>query len=366
MDNDNPKNIIEFLFAQRADANKELLIRTNPAGIILEIIGNPRHFSRTNLKPDMPVTGYFPFLNTFFPVTKAKQTSLPRVNWEKLYMDMQLVCDQNLESWILFSDVTEEVNEVEENIQHDNDFTLKHNSKIKHFSFDNPFGDLNLFDIVTFLKTKEDKFVPLGIIPSWFEQYFPQLISTKSTEDLLETFPYLEVFLPHAKSFWETKKESLSGSDMWIENPVGEIELHLRAFATNKNENNYLLIRLLDHDDIPVSQRTIQKAREHQLLYEKLKKAEKKLQQLLYYKDKFVSIVSHDLRSPMASVVSIAEMLLTDQQLLSTMSDFNREIMQSMKEELLRLLEYNDRLYHWANLELGISNSNRKKYRLTS
>jgi signal transduction histidine kinase len=193
----------------------------------------------------------------------------------------------------------------------------------------------------------------LGTAPDWAEKFFPEIAGAWKGIDLIEIFPYLSVFLPEAHTYWESARETLLGSDMWIESPVAGTELHLRAFAVSKNDNHFLLVRLIEEDDIPVSQRTVQKAREHQLLYEKLQKAEKELKQLLYYKDKFVSIVSHDLRSPMASVVSIAEMLLTDDELMASMSDFNREMLVSMKEELERLLEYNNRLYHWSNLELG-------------
>ncbi len=352
MSENKPENIVELLFyKRRPDTTNEMLIKVNPNGKIEEALGNTQYFSQTKIKPGIVVSEVFPFLSTFLPPAEPNPVNLPRINWGKLYVDVQIVAVKNLETWILFSDVTHEVRDVEENIQQDNDFALKHHTK--QLPFENPFGNLHLFDVASFLKTKEDKFIPLGANPHWLEHYFPQLDSTNTTENILETFPYLEVFLPEAESFWKTNGETLMGSDMWIESPSDNMELHIRAFAANKNGNHYLLIRLLDHDDIPISQRTIQKAREHQLLYEKLEKAEKQLKLLLYYKDKFVSIVSHDLRSPLASVVSIAEMLLTDKDLLSSMSDFNREMLQSMKEELLRLLEYNSRLYHWSNLELG-------------
>jgi signal transduction histidine kinase len=351
MSENKPENMVELLFNQRSGTNKEILIKVNPDGKIAEVLGNHQHFSHSGVKPGITVSETFPFLNIFFPATEPNSVNLPHINWGKLYVNVQILTGENLETWILFSDVTHEVREVEENIQQDNNFALKH--KIKKLPFENPFGNLHLFDVASFLKTKEDKFIPLGNSPLWLERYFPQLGSTINAQAILETFPYLEVFFPEAESFWKTEEETLMGSDMWIESPSDNVELHIRAFAANKNRNHYLLMRLLDHDDIPISQRTIQKAREHQLLYEKLEKAEKELKLLLYYKDKFVSIVSHDLRSPMASVVSIAEMLLTDKELLSSMSDFNREMLQSMKEELLRLLEYNNRLYHWSNLELG-------------
>ena len=346
---DKLQDIVRFLFVQRPDKQREVLVKTDTAGKILEISGNKSRFSPL-LNPEVPLPEVFPFLSAYFPVATPQTTDLPHIAWEHLFLHVRIFSNRDTGTWVLLSDVTEAVEEMQGPIQKNNDFVLKNTSR---FTFENPFGNLHLFHVASFIKTKEGKFMPLGAAPGWVEKFFPQITGAEQGLDLIEIFPYLSVFLPEAQTFWDAREETLQGSDMWIETPVSGTELHFRAFATSQNDNHYLLIRLLDYDDIPVNQRTIQKAREHQLLYEKLQKAEKKLKQLLYYKDKFVSIVSHDLRSPMASVVSIAEMLLTDDELMASMSDFNREMLVSMKEELERLLEYNNRLYHWSNLELG-------------
>jgi signal transduction histidine kinase len=51
--------------------------------------------------------------------------------------------------------------------------------------------------------------------------------------------------------------------------------------------------------------------------------------------------------------LGIAEMLTNDEDFLDKLDDFNREMIMSIKEEMQRLLDYNDKLYHWSNLELG-------------
>jgi hypothetical protein len=335
-----PENIVQFLFNQRPENNREMLIKTDEEGIILEIIGGNDRFS-SHLSPGNALDKVFPFLNTFFPVTSTETIDLPRLAWDNLFLHFLIFKDNQLNTWVLVKDVTETVEEIQEQIQKNNDFNLKHNH---HFTFENPFGNLHLFHVASFIKTKEDKFMLLGVAPDWVEKFFPEITGARKGIDLIEIFPYLSAFLPEATTYWNESGETLLGSDMWIDSPVTGIELHFKAFATSKNDNHFLLVRLLENDDIPISQQTIQKAREHQLLYEKLQKAEKELKQLLYYKDKFVSIVSHDLRSPMASVVSATELLLTDDELMTSMSDFNREMLVSIKEELERLLEYNNRL----------------------
>jgi len=118
------------------------------------------------------------------------------------------------------------------------------------------------------------------------------------------------------------------------------------------DDKEYLLIRMLN-EDLLGEQDTIQKAREQQLAYEHLAKAKKELQELLDYKDKFVSIITHDLRSPIASVLGATEMLINDKELIDQIDNFNKEILIAMREEMNRMLDYNDKLYHWSNLELG-------------
>ena len=349
MDNVNAGDIAAFLFDRMSGPAKALLLKTDSEGRILQISGHIRHFS-SQLETGTLVSDVFPFLAAFPPVNEAASADLPHLMWEGRYLNVSVFREKNAVTWFLITDATGEVARMKPHIQKNNDFALEHK---KQAAFENPLGDLHLFGVAGFIQAGAGSFVPQGELPRWATRYFQTIEQNREGLNLTDVFPYLDVFLPEAEAHWKAEKETLLGSDMWIESPAPDVELHFRAFATTKNGNRYLLIRRLEDDDIPVSQRTIQKAREHQLLYEKLQKAEKKLKQLLYYKDKFVSIVSHDLRSPMASVVSIAEMLLTDDELLAVMSDFNREMLQSMKEELERLLEYNNRLYHWSNLELG-------------
>ena len=347
----NDENIIAFLLERLAGPAKTLLLKTDRKGEIVHVSGNKADFA------GLPETGrmvgdIFPFLGTFYPAgLPMKPADIPHLVWENRYLNVSVFRDENFATWFLITDATDEVARMKPYIQKNNVFALEHK---RQNTFDNPFGNLHLFSVACFIAAGDGKFLPQGKLPDWVAPYFPVIgQSGDGPAELTEIFPYLDVFMPEAENFWKAEKENLLGSDMWIESPAPGVELHFRAFATSKNGNHYLLIRRLEDDDIPISQRTIQKAREHQLLYEKLQKAEKELKQLLYYKDKFVSIVSHDLRSPMASVVSAAEMLLTDERLMSVISDFNREVLQSMKEELERLLEYNNRLYHWSNLELG-------------
>lgn len=66
-----------------------------------------------------------------------------------------------------------------------------------------------------------------------------------------------------------------------------------------------------------------------------------------------MSIISHDLRSPMGAVIGLTELLLADNSLTTKLDAGQLELLGDIRDEMYRLLDYNDKLYHWSNLELG-------------
>lgn len=233
-----PENIVQFLFSQRPENNREVLVKADDRGNILEITGSKDHFS-DRLEPGTSLHEIFPFLNAFFPVTGSETIDLPRLAWENLFLHFLIFKENDLYTWVLVTDETDEVAGMQEHIQRNNEFAFRHKSQ---FSFENPFGNLHLFQVASFIKTTEDRFIPLGALPRWAEKYFPAKSGAHKEVDLLEIFPYLSVFIPEAMAFWETAKETFLNSDMWIDIPGAGTEWHFRAYATNKNDNHYLLI----------------------------------------------------------------------------------------------------------------------------
>ncbi|MFZ4462953.1 MAG: sensor histidine kinase, partial [Bacteroidales bacterium] len=82
--------------------------------------------------------------------------------------------------------------------------------------------------------------------------------------------------------------------------------------------------------------------------------------ELLNFKDQFVSIISHDLRSPIGAVIGLTDLLLDDETLIKKLDQGQSELLSDIKNEMLRLLDYNDKLYQWSNLELGNFKVSRK------
>lgn len=55
----------------------------------------------------------------------------------------------------------------------------------------------------------------------------------------------------------------------------------------------------------------------------------------------------------MASVLGIADMFIEDEELLDKFDDFHKEMLIAISDQITKVLDYNNKLYHWSNLELG-------------
>lgn len=193
----------------------------------------------------------------------------------------------------------------------------------------------------------------------WFLKLFPDKERQLFYDDLSELFPYLDAFLPDAQQVWQSVENKHKDSELWTESTEDGDEIYLQAIAAKENDRKYLI---LGTHNLSSEQRRqlIQKARENSLAQEQLQKTEAKLRTLLQFKDQFVSVVSHDLRSPLAGVVNALDMMIKDEAFQNGLSDLGKEFMSEIKSELSKVLDYNQKLYHWSNLELGRFKLNKK------
>lgn len=94
----------------------------------------------------------------------------------------------------------------------------------------------------------------------------------------------------------------------------------------------------------------------------RIKHYEDSLKHLVKLKNQFVSIISHDLRSPFTSIIGFAQLLLND----ANLHDKNREFVQRIFNVAIRQLDYIEKLLNMTHLESGkfqlrIKNLNLKK-----
>ena len=93
---------------------------------------------------------------------------------------------------------------------------------------------------------------------------------------------------------------------------------------------------------------------------EELEKQKKELIELNATKDKFFSIIAHDLRSPISTLVSLCEILRTDADLLSGKE--THEILFSLHDLSGNYLKLLDNLLQWASIQTGKIMANPEKF----
>ncbi len=84
---------------------------------------------------------------------------------------------------------------------------------------------------------------------------------------------------------------------------------------------------------------------------ERLIKSSNELAELNALKDKFFSIIAHDLRNPISSYQSITELLLTDYYEFDDKEKI--EILKSMQETIIQVSDLLENLLNWANSQSG-------------
>jgi signal transduction histidine kinase len=95
---------------------------------------------------------------------------------------------------------------------------------------------------------------------------------------------------------------------------------------------------------------------------EELEKQKKELLELNATKDKFFSIIAHDLRSPISTLISLSEMLRTDIELLTV--NETHEILSSLHDLSKNHLKLLDNLLQWARVQTGRMEAKPEKFNL--
>ncbi len=356
-----PKNILEYLINELPPYTGLLIIKTDSEGNVIKHHGPHGEYLQYAPETDKPLHEYVPALYSMIPplVTPMVLNNI-KCHGEK-YSDIHIVDGDEDEYFIFFVDQNHMVKGLTEALQKINEDRL-HFERSKSNTYTQP-EIYKVFDDLILEPIDDSSAHVVPPLPRWYKEFFPGRISDPKI-NFIDTFPFLEVFLIEAEDFWNSDSDGKFKSGIWTESNNGR-EIFLNAFAIRSDGKKYIIIRK-NEEAVDSEQLGFQMAREQKLAYEKLEKAERKLKTLLEYKDKFVSIVSHDLRSPVSAVLGITDMLIRDETELSKLSDFYRDLILNIRDEMLRLLDYNDKLYHWSNLELGNFETVKKETSLLS
>ncbi|HOI32851.1 MAG: HAMP domain-containing sensor histidine kinase [Bacteroidales bacterium] len=305
-----------------------------------------------NKKPvkNIEIEALAPFLTGMIPPL-INPMVLPHVQIRtEHYAEIHIVEDELMHLWVFFVDQTRNAEQLQQLLQELNNERLNQHTTFSPLE-PNPFSAFHLLDFASFIYLNK-AYKPIGNQPVWIKELRQANLLNDSPVPMTEIFPFIEVFQYEAASCWDGKSDSKIESGIWEEETITGRKIYLKAIALQHRNNNYLLIKSVNREGKQDNQ-LIQKAREQKLTLDQLARTERELKKLLDFKDQFVSIVSHDLRSPIGAVIGIANLLLQDKDLLQKLNLKQKELLLDINDEMQRLLDYNDKLYHWSNLELG-------------
>jgi len=267
------------------------------------------------------------------------------------YAEIHIVEDEDQQFWVFFVDQTRSAEKLQQLLQEVNSARLKLIANEKYGKTENQFAAFHLLDYATFAY-KDKKYYPIGMMPSWIKELPGASTLNNESPDLVDFFPFIEVFQYEAADCWGSSLDGKVESGVWEEETITGRQVFLKATAIRFSQSNYLLISIINRKDKQDNQ-LIQKAREQRLTLDQLARTQNELKKLLNFKNQFVSIVSHDLRSPLGAVIGLSNLLLDDNDLMQKTNQNQTSLLNDIKEEMQRLLDYTDKLYHWSNLELG-------------
>lgn len=328
-----------------------VILHTNAEGELVNWFGPVENYFHKEPVQGMDIDDFTGiFVGMLPPLISPMVIPHVKVN-DHVYTELHLMSDENDDNWIFVLDQTRQVELIHPILQYYNEEKLNRSADGYQSSAKGTLSALYLLDYMSFEKT-HDGYRLLGLTPEWFSNIKAKLKFRENTVELHETFPYLDVFHFEVEELWNSEPDGKMVSGIWEEDDKRGGKIYLQALALRHEKRNYLLIKPLNRES-DLNDGFLQKAREQKLTLDQLAITEKKLKQLLGFKDQFVSIISHDLRSPIGAVIGLTDLLVSDHQLKDKLSPSQFELLADIRNEMLRLLDYNDKLFQWSNLELG-------------
>jgi len=333
-------------------AGSKLKIYTDKHGSIHGSEGDFTFFAGKEMEGGTLVTNYFHALEALIPPA-ITHLQLPNIEIrDGFYVNIE-IRDMGKGLIIQLADNSQSVASYREELQRNNEerFFAREN-KTEQISYEQMLSEsLYHLSAAIFEYIGKGRAQVSGKAPAWLKALHPE-IRSGIPFTLTDVFPFLETILADFEALIRKDINGSIVSEVWAEEEAGGNEKLMQCIAIVKNCTPWLVI--FTHETLLIRDREIlQKAREQRLYTDELKKARKELQNLLNFKDQFISIITHDIRSPVSSVVSATDLMLSDEDFRKAIRDLYLEFLETINKDMKHLLDYNEKLYYWSNLQLG-------------
>jgi signal transduction histidine kinase/CheY-like chemotaxis protein len=212
-----------------------------------------------------------------------------------------------------------------------------------------------LLDVAVFERTDTKKFLQCGQPPQWWLQFAPNFVDDVEF-DFLGLHPFLDNFLVDAEQVWDSTQPARVSSGIWQFNDNQGKEFLFESFALTDGVRKALAFReysqAAERNSIQQGrgiklERLRDAARRSQLEIE-LQAARVSADQLARAKSEFVATVSHEMRTPLTSILGLAELLGE-----SKLSEGQQTNLQELKAAAKSMLGIVGNLLDVARLESG-------------
>ena len=330
-------------------------LKIDPDGRILDAKGAQPNLGCLPQCGD-PVEIYFEAFTNMFPLNRPMEgtetTVIANVELKNQKIFNIYLLSSSTDTWIVFVETTEAVKQIKTLLQKYNEHILHSHGGRRSGETGWSIGLLQRLGFTCFEHIEGSYFRLLDKPAEWSYPVFRYLEVNAEYFDLVDHHPFLEVFLNEAKTFWEKRTENALQSGLWSEQDEEGNCYAVKAVACFTPFQKLLLLGPAENSAENV-QKLIQKARERSLDYEEMKKTQTTLKKMIAFKNQFVSIVSHDLRAPLASVITMLRLLVQGYIPRPDDTRNTKDFLQLAQSELEKVLDYNQKIYDWTNLELG-------------
>ena len=280
----------EYIEKQGIQGKKNISILVDRSGKIISLAGFSFDIGLVRPLAGSNIGDFHPVFEALFPIDSGPLV-LPNVETKPgTYFDIHLLPSEKI-CWILFEEKTKVIEDIRRDLQQRNEENFSREKRHQDETILNGF--IGRLDYLVFKEGLEGEWQAIGEAPAWSHFFIPDHYRLISSSQLCELFPFLETLFQDRNGSAQ-KKDEISG--IWTEQQNGET-FHFRAGFMGLSSERLFFIKKL-HPQFEANQEMIQVARNQELDLEDWTKAARIAQSLNQTKSQFVSIISHDLRSP--------------------------------------------------------------------
>lgn len=328
-----PTTICDYLEHCQIDPDTILFMVVSREGTIIDQ-GTIRHVLNNEPQAGRPAEDYIWSFIGLFPLNS--NLYLPNIQLSPMkYYNLHLIEDNGL-IWILVDQ------------QHESETDRLCNTSTLVLDQKKEITLLDGLGYLVFNRTTDGNCITYNKIPDWAVDLFSGEVSRDHC--VTEIFPYLQGFVSLIPIYQPGEKMVKKSAGIWSQKSSSGHEFLLQAWALLYKTEAYLVISEVESGN--GNEVFIKSTREHALAFEQLQNTRNQLQELVRLKDQFVNIISHDYRSPISTLIEGVTYLQDVLKSSPQIGTLELDIVAQVKSELVRLLDYNNKLYNWTQLNL--------------